>query len=58
MSYATCHTSGCENADITLDVGELTSTDERGETTTSAVQCGVCGQIISDVTDDAPATQP
>jgi hypothetical protein len=45
---ATCHTSGCGNAEVPIDVGDLTY-EMDGETYTSSVQCGVCGQPITDV---------
>lgn len=59
MSYATCHTDECANNGITIDVGNLTWTDEEtGEEHTSSVSCGVCGQPIEDITEQAPGQAP
>jgi hypothetical protein len=50
MAQVTCHTEGCDNAGIPLEV-TLTYTDETGEVQTVAgVVCGVCGNPITDVT--------
>ena len=48
---ATCHTEGCGNADVPIDVGSLTYTDDEGTVWESTVSCGVCGQPITDLTD-------
>lgn len=49
---AICHTEGCSNRGIPIDVGDLTWTDpDTGETRIASVACGVCGQPIEDVTD-------
>ena len=56
--YATCHTEGCTNAGIPLDVGDLTHTDDDGNTHTMGVSCGPCGQPITDVSDTAPEADP
>ena len=45
----TCHTEGCRNADIPIDL-TLEYEDEEGLTrTVDAVACGVCGQPITDL---------
>lgn len=52
MPTATCHTEGCGNADRPIEVTTTYVDDETGETlTVGGVCCGVCGQMISDVTD-------
>lgn len=58
MAYATCHTEGCGNAEIHIEV-ELTYADwETGEVRRiDQVTCGVCGQPITDVQDREP-TEP
>ena len=50
----TCHTPGCLNADVSID---LTFSDPgTGEVIVpDAYVCGVCGQPITDVTDAAPS---
>lgn len=49
MAVVTCHTEGCGNAGVGIDVS-LTWEDENGETqTVGAVVCGACGQEITDV---------
>jgi hypothetical protein len=53
MSYAICHTDGCENSGVPIDVGDLTYTDG-DQTYTMGVNCGPCGQPITDVVDKAP----
>lgn len=55
--FATCHTDGCTNAGIPIDVGDLTWTDDNGQTHPVAVSCGVCGQAIEDVTDQPPVAE-
>jgi hypothetical protein len=59
MSIATCHTAGCENDGVPIDVGDLTIEGMFGEPpTTASVSCGPCGQPITDVTEDAPPDVP
>lgn len=49
MATVTCHTEGCGNEGIALDL-ELTYTDDEGTTqTVDSVFCGVCSQPITDV---------
>ena len=58
MSVATCHTAGCENDGIPVDVGDLTYTDEEtGEEYPMTVVCGPCGNPITDVSE-APEPGP
>jgi hypothetical protein len=56
-STVTCHTDGCENNGIGIEMTlSFQVTDEWGETSTvtvGSVQCGVCGQPITDI-QDAP----
>lgn len=49
MRAVTCHTSGCENDGITIEVQCDFDDGEGGTFTTSAVQCGACGVLIDDV---------
>lgn len=49
MTAVTCHTEGCLNAEIPIDL-DLTWEDDEGEThNVDAVVCGVCGQPITDI---------
>lgn len=58
-SSATCHTDGCANADIPLDLYLSWEDDDTGQTEyVSAVMCGVCGQEITDVVPPLPTAQP
>jgi len=51
MSTVTCHTDGCANAEIAIDLPTTYEDEETGETrSVDAVICGVCGQPIEDVT--------
>jgi hypothetical protein len=54
MAKVTCHTEGCGNADLAIDL-DLTTHDDDGNPsgTADAVACGVCGQPITDITDTA-----
>lgn len=55
MAIVTCHTEGCGNGGIGIDL-PLTWTDDDGETVAvDAVSCGVCGQEITDVANDERA---
>lgn len=48
MTAVTCHTAGCSNAGIPIDL-TLSWVDDDGNTqTVDAVACGVCGQEITD----------
>ena len=51
MSVCTCHTEGCPNRDVPLQM-QLTFVDDvTGETyAVAAVVCGPCGQPITDIT--------
>jgi hypothetical protein len=59
MSTVTCHTEGCENEDIPLEM-QLTWTDpDTGDTyTVGSVSCGPCGQPITDIQPPLEETQP
>lgn len=49
MSTVICHTENCGNAGIPIDL-VLTWEDDDGVThDVDSVQCGVCGQPITDV---------
>ncbi len=53
MAIAICRTEGCANAGHAIEL-TLEWTDEDGNTQQAdAVQCGVCGQDITDITDQA-----
>lgn len=58
MAYVTCHTPGCANAGIHIEV-ELTYKDwDTGEIERiDQVVCGVCSKPITDVQEDVP-TEP
>lgn len=53
--FAICHTDGCGNNGVPVDVGDIGYTDADGNPAVAAVQCGVCGQPVTDVTDTPPA---
>lgn len=56
---ATCHTEGCDNADLPIEVVcDYPDPDNPAAplTTVSQVNCGVCGQQITDVAP--PLDQP
>jgi hypothetical protein len=50
MATATCHTDGCGNADAPIEIQNTWTDDETGETQQIPVVCGVCGNVIEDVT--------
>lgn len=52
MPWATCHTEGCENAEIPINVLIL---DEEGNPSSGTIVCGPCGATITDVSDTEPA---
>lgn len=60
MAIVTCRTEGCENADVGIDVGDLTSVNpDTGETeTVDSVVCGPCGQPITDIDAGAATAAP
>lgn len=54
MTNVTCHTDGCPNAGIPLDV-QLSWTDDDGEThETTDIVCGPCGNPITDIESREP----
>jgi hypothetical protein len=57
---ATCHTDGCASAGIPIPglvIGWID--DATGETVyTSGVNCGVCGQPITDLVPPIPTPEP
>jgi hypothetical protein len=58
---AICRTDGCRNEGAPIDVGDVTGYDENGDPDPDAsvsVVCGVCGNTITDVTDNAPEVTP
>lgn len=61
MSIVTCHTEGCENAGIPLEM-TLSGVDaDTGDAwQVASVSCGPCGQPITDIDPplDAPAADP
>lgn len=56
MATVTCHTEGCAKAGVGVDVELMVDLD--GEMVrVDVVECGACGQPITDITDDQePAT--
>jgi hypothetical protein len=58
MATVTCRTDGCGNEGIGLDVA-TTWTDEEGtEHAVATVVCGVCGQEITDVSEEGTSDDP
>jgi hypothetical protein len=55
VSTVTCHTDGCANNGIPIEL-DLTYTDpDTGETVTvGGVICGPCGQPITDIEEASP----
>jgi len=55
MALATCHTDGCVNNGIPLDVITSFTDPDTGETVTvGGVVCGPCGQPITDIREGTP----
>jgi hypothetical protein len=51
VTTVTCHTEGCENVDLPIEVPPLTFHDpDTGEYVAATVVCGVCGNPITDNT--------
>lgn len=49
MATLTCHTEGCGNAEIPIEL-ELSWTDDEGVAhTTDSAFCGACGNPITDI---------
>ena len=57
MTTATCHTEGCGNEGIGLDVTTEWTDDDGATQTVSLVVCGVCGQEITDLGTGAQSAQ-
>lgn len=56
MAILVCHTEGCPNEGVEIEL-DLTFTDENGdEQTVSGVTCGGCSQPISDIQEAAAST--
>lgn len=57
--WATCHNEECEANGVPIDVGSMSYVNEEtGETvTTDQVNCGDCGQQITDISSTAPAVE-
>lgn len=51
MAIVTCHTEGCANADIPIDLGEPPVGDDGQPIVWDSFGCGVCGQPIDDVVE-------
>jgi hypothetical protein len=60
MNTVTCHTDGCANSGITIDMQlSFDVVDIDGTTTTytvGSVSCGICGQPITDI--EPPLDRP
>lgn len=55
MATATCHTEGCGNAGVPLEVTTTMVDEATGDTIHIGVVCGVCNQPITDVVEgDGP----
>ena len=57
---ATCHTEGCPNAEIAIDLASIVVDENGTPLEIAVVVCGVCQTIITDVVEAAPydATGP
>jgi hypothetical protein len=59
VNTVTCHTEGCTNSGIPIEMQlSFDVVDEWGETSTvtvGSVQCGVCGQQITDISETSDA---
>ncbi|HEY7487131.1 MAG TPA: hypothetical protein VH912_21930 [Streptosporangiaceae bacterium] len=55
MSTVTCHTEGCDNNGVPLQLDLTVYDPDTGQPagTTSTVICGPCGQPITDIQDGA-----
>lgn len=53
MTYVTCHTAGCTNAGVAIDVNTTYPDPETGDPVpVDAVVCGVCGHPIDDLQEE------
>jgi hypothetical protein len=58
MTLVTCHTPGCGNAEIAIDLILNHTNPETGMTEwVDGVACGVCGNDITDVADSVNPQQ-
>lgn len=56
MSLVTCHTDGCGNSGVPIEMN-LSWTDEDGAVhPIESVCCGPCGQPITDISDTTEGT--
>jgi hypothetical protein len=51
---ATCHTEGCPNAEITIDLASIVVDEDGAPIEIAVVMCGVCLEPITDVVASAP----
>jgi hypothetical protein len=52
MATVTCHTDGCENNGIPIEMDLTFTDDEDNVHTVGSVSCGPCGQPITDIEHD------
>jgi hypothetical protein len=52
VAILTCHTDDCENAEQGIELSLTYQDDDGNPMGVDAVQCGVCGQPITDISND------
>ena len=52
MAVVTCQTSDCPNEGHAIELGLTFENEEVATVPVDAVVCGVCGQQITDISDD------
>lgn len=52
MATVVCHTEDCGNAEHPIDLALWYQDDDGAWQHVDSVQCGVCGEPITDITDD------
>ena len=51
MSTVTCHTDGCENEGVPIEVDRSIDVGDGEVVESPTVVCGPCGQQITDITE-------
>lgn len=51
MSIVICHTEGCGNEGVPIELATTWTDEEGGVHDVGAVICGACGQPITDITN-------
>lgn len=57
MSTVICHTEGCANNGLPIELATTWVDEEGGVHDVGAVVCGVCGQTITDITPSENTTE-